>query len=93
MSKIYTTKQVGEMFGLHRVSITNACRLGTIKAKKFGRDYAITEEALGRWVCNHYRPSRLKWNSDARQALELLDHIRKLAAPLDKQAAPTQSPE
>jgi Helix-turn-helix domain len=86
MNKIYSTKQVAELFDLHEKSVSNACRRGIIKATKFSGRYMITEWALGEWVRTHYRPSRLDLNSDARQARELLEHIRNLCAPPDKQS-------
>jgi excisionase family DNA binding protein len=92
MNKIYTTKQVAEMFGLHEKGVAVACRRGNLEAQRFGRAYLITEQAIGEWVRTHRTPSRLKWTSEARQFLsvwndarqlrELADHICNLCAPV-----------
>lgn len=48
--KLYTTKEVSEILRLKRMSVWSKIQTGEIKAKKIGKDYRITEEALKEYM-------------------------------------------
>ena len=43
---MYTTQQVARYLGISVRAVQKACSLGTLKAKRFGRDWFITEDAM-----------------------------------------------
>jgi len=55
-NKFYTPEEVGEILGLHPVTIRNQMRLGQLPGHKFGGRWYISEERLTAAFTGDWKP-------------------------------------